>query len=117
MQLTQNFKSEEFQCPCCHGFQMDGIFLVELQRIRSVIGKPFIIRSGYRCQTHNRQVSGGKFSKHLIGMAADIDVTGWKGKDIHDLIDEISSLINSGLGIYSNHIHFDLRDERAAWFA
>lgn len=115
MKLTKNFTSTELQCPCCGVCDMDGVFLAELQRLRDVIGRPFIISSGYRCEKHNKALSGAKNSKHLTGEAVDIYTSDWSSKDLHDLIDEISSNLASGLGLYPSHIHFDLREKRAAW--
>lgn len=43
-----------------------------LERIRSAIGKPLQIVSGYRSPSHNRAVGGARRSYHLQGRAADL---------------------------------------------
>lgn len=43
-----------------------------LERIRSVLGAPITVTSGYRCQKLNRAVGGVTSSDHMTGQAADI---------------------------------------------
>jgi zinc D-Ala-D-Ala carboxypeptidase len=42
-----------------------------LERIRSVLGAPVIVTSGYRCHQLNRAVGGVSSSDHTTGRAAD----------------------------------------------
>lgn len=77
MRLSQNFRSEEFQCRCgsCPGSKdpmMDVAFIMKLQKMRNLYSKPIRITSGYRCPTHNRNICGNPSSKHLQGIAADL---------------------------------------------
>ena len=48
-----------------------------LTPLRSMIGRPIIITSGYRSQRVNELVGGSKTSQHLSGKAADIHVQGY----------------------------------------
>jgi uncharacterized protein YcbK (DUF882 family) len=54
--------------------------LIGLQALRDVIGKPIRINSGYRSPEHNKaikkQSNSATNSLHVLGMAADIVVTG-----------------------------------------
>lgn len=43
-----------------------------LERIRSTVGRPIMITSGYRCPQLNRAVGGVTSSDHTTGQAADI---------------------------------------------
>jgi hypothetical protein len=43
-----------------------------LDSIRSYIGKPIFITSGYRCKELNSAIGGAKNSQHMKGQAADI---------------------------------------------
>lgn len=43
-----------------------------LERVRTVLGTPIIISSGYRCPKLNTAVHGSKTSQHMEGKAADI---------------------------------------------
>lgn len=42
-----------------------------LEVIRSLLGKPLIISSGYRCPELNKAIGGSKNSRHMLGLAAD----------------------------------------------
>jgi uncharacterized protein YcbK (DUF882 family) len=72
MQLTKNFRSEELDCVCCGVCEMDPDFMTRLQALRDDFGQGITITSGYRCQSHNREIGGAKNSQHLYGKAADI---------------------------------------------
>lgn len=43
-----------------------------LERIRSTVGRPIVVTSGYRCPPLNRAVGGVTSSDHVTGQAADI---------------------------------------------
>lgn len=43
-----------------------------LELLRKAVGRPIVIRSGYRCPVHNRRVGGALRSQHLYGRAADL---------------------------------------------
>lgn len=42
-----------------------------LERVRTILGVPLIVSSGYRCPKLNTAVHGAKTSQHLKGEAAD----------------------------------------------
>lgn len=44
-----------------------------LEEVRTLLGYPVIINSGYRCELLNEAVGGVKDSAHLYGLAADIE--------------------------------------------
>lgn len=54
------------------------ISLVEnlLDPLRSLLGKPIFVSSGYRCKALNSKVGGSKTSQHMKGQAADIYLKG-----------------------------------------
>ncbi|OLS62945.1 D-Ala-D-Ala carboxypeptidase family metallohydrolase [Pseudomonas putida] len=43
-----------------------------LESVRSLVGQPILITSGYRCEELNRRVGGSSSSAHVQGLAADI---------------------------------------------
>ena len=47
-----------------------------LEPARTVLGRPLVITSGYRCGTLNRLIGGAGQSQHLYGEAADISLHG-----------------------------------------
>ena len=71
--LTLNFSKREFVCSHCgRRVGPPADFVAALQRLRTSIGKPLRIVSGYRCPVFNRKVGGIRTSQHLTGNAADI---------------------------------------------
>ena len=53
-----------------------------LTPLRSMIGRPIIITSGYRSQRVNELIGGSTTSQHLSGKAADIHVQGYTPKQM-----------------------------------
>lgn len=71
--LSRNFRRSEFVCRHCRLLPtLDQVLVDSLQRMRSAMGKPLRIVSGYRCSIHNRAVGGSRTSQHLRGRAADV---------------------------------------------
>ncbi len=77
---VKNFVPREFTCKCSglcsHEDVVSAELVLKLERIRDLIGKPVVIRSGTRCESHNRQVGGMPGSAHIpkngMSHAADI---------------------------------------------
>lgn len=71
--LSLNFSRSEFACGHCGRRVGPSLALVDvLQRMRTSMGAPLVIVSGYRCPAYNRAVGGVLKSEHLTGNAADI---------------------------------------------
>lgn len=70
--LTEHFSRWEFACPCCGRGTAHRDLLTALERLRTEVGRPLRIVSGYRCVSHNARVGGIPTSLHLVGRAADI---------------------------------------------
>ena len=100
---------------------MEPNFLAMLQSLRSKMGIPFVINSGYRCEKHNKNVSPkAPNSRHRFGMAVDIKTSDWSSRDIFKFIYLASGMGQTGsplgLGMYPKHIHIDLRhDHPICW--
>jgi uncharacterized protein YcbK (DUF882 family) len=79
-----------------------------LEAIRERFG-PTLVRSGYRCKSHNRDVKGAPNSYHTKGQAADIqpqlvtayEVAAWVSATYPD---------RYGVIAYPAHLHVDVRD-------
>lgn len=105
------FTLDEFRCNCCGELPPDGmnpVLLEKLDMLRAAINAPIIVTSGYRCETHNRNVGGVKSSTHVKGSGADI-VSQYNV----DYMAEIAKRIGfDGIGIYrkKKFIHVDVRN-------
>lgn len=80
--LTENFSKREFACKC--GCGLDSVqptFVNRLQTAKDYLKTkgqdyPLVIKSGLRCEAHNKAVGGEANSSHMTGWAADIACAG-----------------------------------------
>ena len=106
------FTLDEFDCPSLpnSGKNMDSSFLAKLEQAREIAGIPFKITSGYRTADHNEAVGGVPNSSHLIGGAADVQVS--SGSERYIIL---NALIRAGfkrLGVAKGFIHCDTDDTK-----
>ena len=64
------------------------LLCITLERIRTLLGKPITISSGYRSTRVNKAVKGALSSAHLDGRAADIKVKGMTPYEVCKAIQE-----------------------------
>ena len=72
--LTAHFNLREFECGCCQRVKLSPTLVMRLEELRWLWGRPLVVTSGYRCETHNKAVGGVENSRHTQGTAADIRV-------------------------------------------
>lgn len=101
-------------CHCCGRLLVQPELLQKLEHLRRLAGAPVLVNSGYRCPNHNRAVGGAANSYHLIGMAADIRVSGLAVENLAALGEQAGF---DGIGLYQQQgfIHVDVRGWRARW--
>ena len=113
IQIAENFNLREFQC---NGGTSEVVvyreLLERLQQLRTSLGLPVYINSGYRTVFHNARVGGSPNSYHLRGMAADIRVPGITPGELATAAREAGF---RGIGLYNTFIHVDIRENRAEW--
>ena len=116
VQLSEHFKVREFACS-------DGsrpVFISQaladlLEAIRQRIGRPLLIRSGYRTVSYNATVPGSsKASKHCMGLAADIKADGIEPRQLYNITCELLG-DHGGVGLYRWGVHVDVRAEKSRW--
>lgn len=117
--LSKHFKRKEFACKDGCGLGLnDGDVnpeLVEvLEDVREHFGKPVVINSGLRCETHNKRVGGAPKSQHLLGTAADIRIAGVDPKEVYNYLHNKYS-DKYGVGKYNNFTHIDVRENKSRW--
>ena len=94
MQLTKNFKKEEFDSKDGAEMPKDVLENIKLlakyvQIIRNEAGVPLVINSGYRSPQHNAKVGGVKNSYHVQGKASDLNPKGITPKQLYDFYYEV----------------------------
>ena len=101
LKLSEHFKVREFYCRD----GSDPIFvdteLVEiLEKIRTHFNKPVTITSAFRTASWNaKQKNAAKYSQHLYGKAADIQVQGISVEQVYAYADKLLAG-RGGVGIY-----------------
>lgn len=123
MQLTQNFKLEEFACK--DGTPVPAEYLANVQELaanlqvlRDNIGKPITIMSGFRTVAYNTKCGGEPKSQHLEAKAADIQVAGMTPKEVCNAVKLLigaGKIKQGGVGLYDGWVHYDVRGTRARW--
>lgn len=119
--LTKHLSRHEFACKCGCGFAAADFELVnaleECVKHFEAEAKErlFItIRSGCRCEAHNRAVKGSINSMHRFGIAADFYISGISPDDVAAHLDARYPN-RCGIGRYIGRTHLDMRAVRARW--
>lgn len=66
--------------------RLQDLVTAVLQPLRTALGKPMVINSGYRSFEVNKLVGGSASSQHTLGEAADVEVPGMSNKDLAEYI-------------------------------
>lgn len=121
LQLTEHFTLHEFeQSATAKKYGIDNRvpshFIPVLQQLcqevleplRSFVGGPIIITSGYRCNQLNVKVGGAYASQHTLGEAADIRLpltpyTSWSDNKQHTDLD----IAHQWMDWLEHHVDFD----------
>jgi hypothetical protein len=57
-----------------------------LEEVRTLLGRPIMVNSAYRCEAINELVGSKPSSQHVLGCAADIKVPGLTPNDVVNLV-------------------------------
>lgn len=116
IQLSKNFKLDEFKCKCgkCDPILVDDLLITWLQKIRDHFGRSVNVNSGYRCKAHNAspKVGGSSGSHHVKGMAADIRVEGITPQEVAKYAESIGI---RRIGLYDNFVHIGSDTKKRFW--
>ena len=114
--ISKHFNRSEFRCKgteCgCTQDTVDAELLAILEQVREHFNAPVTISSGNRCEEHNRNIRGSKYSQHLLSRAADITVKGVPASKVYAWLDNTHT---GGLGKYNSFTHIDTRAIKARW--
>ena len=123
LKLSEHFKVREFFCRDGSDPVFIDTELVEiLEKIRTKFGKPVTITSGFRTATYNATVAkAAKYSQHLYGKAADIQVQGISVEQVYAYADKLLAgrggvgIYPPGLGRANGWVHVYVRKEKSRW--
>jgi len=108
-QVTKNLTSQEIECPCCKDCRYDQKFVDYLQILRDIMQIPFVYSSFFRCKFYNDSLTNSSpVSKHLMGLACDIKTNDWTANQKWRFVRAAMGL-GISCGLYSAHLHVDLR--------
>lgn len=112
VQLGKHFHTTEFECRCklasCKKQKISLELVRRLDRLRDALNSPIRIHSGYRCPEHNKAVGGVRGSTHTKGWAVDCSASRQTVLEIKPHAERLFKAI----GVASNFIHLDLRDDK-----
>ena len=100
-----NFREAEFRCRHTGIVAMDEVFMLRLQDLRSALGFPFVINSGYRHATHPVEAAKARPGAHAIGKAADIKLA--HGGQVYEVLTRAREFGFTGIGIERGFVHLD----------
>lgn len=92
--------------------EMNGVHKQVLdtwKQVQGDFGAQLPVVSGYRDKATNAKAGGANHSQHIDGNALDIDVSGLSKQDRIRLVQIASAHGFTGIGIYKNSIHVDMR--------
>jgi uncharacterized protein YcbK (DUF882 family) len=135
MKLTTNFKLSEFIKSNFFDKKSQELVIKEynnnkdiqnniqkladnLQILRNKINKPININIAYRPLFWELKQGRNGNSQHTLGKAADIVVKGISTKELYNIIENLINsreMLQGGLGLYNNFIHYDIRKNKARW--
>lgn len=124
MQLSEHFHDVEFACRdgslVPERFRPNLLELVRgrLQPLRSYLGRPVVVLSGYRSPEWNAEIGGKGGSWHLRAGAADIRVRGYDSAELYAAVrrlEERGSLRPGGVGYYPTFLHLDIGPARGRY--
>jgi zinc D-Ala-D-Ala carboxypeptidase len=106
-----SFSPAEIACRGAGALKLNTDAMDKLQTLRNRLGKPLIIRSGYRSPAHNKAVRGALHSKHMEGTAFDIAMSNHDPVAFEAAARAVGFL---GFGFYprSGFLHIDLGPAR-----
>jgi hypothetical protein len=110
----KDFSPEEIACRGTGELLVDTDALDKLQALRTKLGRPMIINSGYRSLKHNTAVDGAKSSKHMEGIAFDCRMD---NQNPQEYMAAARSVGFNGIGEYPElgFCHVDARKTPANW--
>lgn len=83
-----------------------------LEAVRSLIGQPLLITSGYRCEALNQRIGGSASSAHVLGLAADILAVGLTPRQLAQRIMDSELDFDQLILEFDGWVHLGLAEQR-----
>jgi zinc D-Ala-D-Ala carboxypeptidase len=108
------FKREDFDCTETGENNVSGDLIRKVDELRSAVGRPLYITSGYRSPQHSLEAKKSKPGTHAQGIACDIAVA--NGVERRQLVKQAFYLGFRGIGVHKAFLHVDMREtEPVLW--
>jgi zinc D-Ala-D-Ala carboxypeptidase len=108
--LTRDFRVSEFDCQHCGARGIQQAFVEQLQALRDAIGKPLVVKSGYRCSKHPVEAKKAKPGRHAEGIAADLRAIGAPLSTLYrTVLKDFPEFTGIGVAPHQGYIHLDTR--------
>lgn len=86
-----------------------------LEWLRTELGAPIRVTSGYRDPAYNAAIGGAPHSQHVLGTARDIQAIGVPPSVVADTLERHPRASTLGVGRYRTFTHVDTRGRKARW--
>lgn len=83
-----------------------------LEAVRTLVGQPILINSGYRSEELNRRVGGSASSAHIQGLAADIIAVSLTPRQLAQRIMDSSLAFDQLILEFDGWVHLGLAEAR-----
>ncbi len=115
-QLSASFRVRELMASGARYARIAPELVEALQALRSRIGKPLVIESGYRYPALNDTLGGDEQSEHLTGRAAVVRAGG-AGASPTDIAQAALEAIEQdiGIGLGPSSVHIDVAGSFSTW--
>ena len=113
-----HFTYDEYDSPDSidSGLLMNPEFIFTLDQIRSKVGFPLFISSGFRTPEHNAKVAKVEKSAHTFGLAADLVVHNSKERDAVLGASYLFKITRKGIGNTFVHLDMDYtKPQHVSW--
>ncbi|MDD0976854.1 D-Ala-D-Ala carboxypeptidase family metallohydrolase [Pseudomonas fontis] len=84
-----------------------------LEQVRSLVGCPIVVSSGYRSLALNRRIGGSSTSAHIKGLAADISAVRFSARELAQRLASSDLVFDQMIYEYDGWVHFGLAEHGA----
>lgn len=84
-----------------------------LEQVRTLVGCPILVSSGYRSAALNRRLRGSPHSAHLLGLAADITAVRHTPRALADRLAQSEIVFDQLILEYDSWVHLGLAEQGA----